>query len=445
MALVFQELSESAFLLETGALVTEMKAAQRPEDDYGVEMPINIPGADVAVKIQSWGRKNDLPQQREAILSANNIVPQLLATKRDITVGGGLFTFKYVYKDGKRSIEEVPMPEQTSEFLEKIDVMYYLMNASKNFFFHSNVFTEFITTMDGQSIASIRSLESRHVRVGAMQENGKIPAYYWSGHWVTKKGSKKVNDIKTIKSYDNMFDGDEFPRGKFLYHTGDDLLGDDYYYSPAWYGGKTWIELANVIPHFHKANIRNGYVIRYHIEYPKDLFDDNTLPRTNEAEKKAADDARLNAKTEFLTAMNNWLAGIENAGRAMYTSYELNRAAGKEFPGVKITPISVDLKDEALLKLFESSNQANISAQGVHPTLANIETQGKLSSGSEIRNAFLMYLAIKTPVPRRILLEPINLVKKINKWDPEIHLGFRDMEITRLDDDKSGKAEATAQ
>lgn len=444
MSLVFKELSDSAFLLDSGALVTEMKASQRPEDDYGVEMTVNIQGDKTASRIQSWGKKNDLPQVREAILSANNIVPQLLATKRDITVGGGLFAFKYVFKDGVRKIEEVPMPAVTADFLEYIDSTYYLMNACKNFFFHANVFTEFITGKGGDNIASIKSLECRHIRAGVMAPSGKIPEYLWSGNWVQKKGSnKRSNDIRRIPAYDNMFDK-KIPFGKFIYHTGDDLLGDDYYFGPAWWGGRNWIEMANIIPHFHKANIRNGYVLRYHIEYPENFFDDSTLQRTNADEKQAADDKKLAKKTEFLSQLNEWLAGVENAGRAIYTSYEINKAAGKEFPGIKITPLSVDLKDEALLKLFESSNQANISAQGVHPTLANIETQGKLSSGSEIRNAFLMYLAIKTPVPRRILLEPINLVKKINGWDPNIHLGFRDMEITRLDDDKSGKAEATA-
>lgn len=293
----FIKLDDSAFLLDAGALVTEM-SAHKPVEDYGVEQTVNYESLKKSAKIYSWGKKNDLPQRREQLLHGNNIVPQLIATKRDITIGGGLMTYKYVFKDGIRKMEEVEMPTNIREFLDRIDIMYYLMNAAKNLLFHANVFTEFITTKDGKEIYSIKSLEARHVRAEVMNDQGKIPYYAWSGHWVVKKGSnKRAVDIRRIPAYDNMFD-ETFPKGKFVYHTGDDLLGDDYYYSPSWWGGENWIDLANVIPKFHKANIRNGYVIRLHIEYPKDYFDDSTLSRGTEVEKQKADEKRINNKTE---------------------------------------------------------------------------------------------------------------------------------------------------
>ncbi|MEO7176717.1 MAG: hypothetical protein ABIV51_12450, partial [Saprospiraceae bacterium] len=95
------------------------------------------------------------------------------------------------------------------------------------------------------------------------------------------------------------------------------------------------------------------------------------------------------------------------------------------------------------LKLYDKSNQANISGQGIHPVLANIETAGKLSSGSEIRNALIMYITIKAPNPRAILLKPFELVKKLDKWDADIFLGFKDVEMTTLDENPKGSQDAS--
>jgi hypothetical protein len=143
--------------------------------------------------------------------------------------------------------------------------------------------------------------------------------------------------------------------------------------------------------------------------------------------------------------VNTFLAGIANAGRTLFTKYELDKSLGKEYPGIKIMPLSYDMKDEALLKLFERSNTANTSAQGLHPSLAGIETAGKLSSGTEIRNAFLIWLIINAPLPRRNILSPLELVKRENNWPRDIYFGIRDYEMTTLSNDASGMQESAPQ
>lgn len=85
---------------------------------------------------------------------------------------------------------------------------------------------------------------------------------------------------------------------------------------------------------------------------------------------------------------------------------------------------------------------ANISAQAIHPTLANIETAGKLSSGTEIRNAFLMYLIIAAPVYRDMLQEVVELVKQENGWPTDIQYAIRDAELTTLAENPAGVQQA---
>lgn len=403
-------------------------------DDIGKKITITY-GKNKTGAIKGWGKRNNTPTEREQLLADNNIVPELIRIKRDITVGAELFPYRERIEDGKRVMDEVEMPEPAKEFFERIDLQAYLTNAAKNLLLHANVFTEFVRDKGGL-IYSIQSKESRHVRAGMFDATGKIPAYYWRGNWGQKKDQSQF-PISAIPAYTKENDRQPI----FMVHTGDDMLTDEYYYVPTWWGGKAWIELSNQIPVFHQSNLKHGYNIRYHIQIPKDYFADHSSGQLTPSLRKQAEEEAGKAKTVFLNRMNEFLAGYQNAGRAVYTEYEINRAMGKEFPGIKIETVSVDLQDEALLKLFEKSNQANISAQGIHPTLANIETQGRLSSGSEIRNAYLMYLAIKTPMPRRILLKPINLVHKINNWGDGIKWGFRDIEITKLDENPSATQE----
>ena len=136
---------------------------------------------------------------------------------------------------------------------------------------------------------------------------------------------------------------------------------------------------------------------------------------------------------------------VENARRALFTTFEINMQLGKQYPGIRIKPIETNLQDEALLKLFESANDAASIAQGIHPAVANIQVASKLSSGSEIANAARMYTNIKTPKARRLLLKDLNLVKKLNgsTTDQEIHIGFRDLEITDMSKDPTGRQEKT--
>lgn len=434
-----EKVSENIWVLsQRGALVSfQSKATPNINPDTGKLMSVNITdaqGATKPVKIMAWGSRNMLPQEREDLIKANNIIPELLGTKRDITLGGGIFCYKErIVEEGQNMKvvrDPVEMPPEVKQFLDKVEIEKYMRKACKNLIIHANTFTEFTCLASGK-VDMISAHESRHARAAEQNEMGKIPSYFLCGKW--DKPSKEY-PVSEVAAFDNTA---EF-QPKFMYHAGDDLLTDDYYYIPRWWGGKDWIVLSNRVPVFHNKNLDNGYVIRWHIEVPKDYFRDYTSqaqsPEDIESTKKKESDARR----KFLSKLNQFLAAEEGAGRAVITDYEINKQIGKDFPGIKITALKVDIQDKALLDLFEKSNDANISGQGVPPALANIQTPGRLGTGSETRNSFLLYLATKTPVPRSILLEPLYLVAKKNGWDPDIKFGFRDIEITTLDDNKSG-------
>ena len=391
-------------------------------------------------QVMDWGRDNCLPMHREALVAGNNIVGTLMRTRRNIVLGRGLMAYTETIVDGEQVITEVSMPEAAAEFFEESEIEKYFATAARNDIFHAAIPTEYIRGK-GSQVNRIRALECRHFRLGEQDDRGRIRHGYWRGNWGREKKRASPQPAQQIPMYDRSK-----VQAKFCTFEVDDLLClDEYYPSPDWWGGEEWIRLANKIPQFHDANLAHGYSMRWHIKVPKGYFLNRNAydSATTEDERNGIIGKANAARAEFVRRLNDTLQGLKNAGKTIITEFDVNQSMNQSYPGIEITPLSYDMKDEALLKLFEASNAANMSAQGIHPTLANIQTQGKLSSGSEIRNAYLMYVAIHAPQARERLLRPVKLVKRLNGWPPEVHYGFRDMLITRLDEDKSGSRTST--
>lgn len=436
-----EKLDENIWVLRTsagGVMVNTKSSTGKITPDEGQIISVSkaAEGSKGPVKIKYWGKNNLLPQEREKLAAANNIIPEMIGTKRDILVAKGLFTYREEIVDGEVKIIPVPMPAEMEAFFKKINIRKYLRAQAKNLIMHANTFTEFVGKLGGP-VTSIKAIECRHIRLEEQDEYGESQNFYLSTKWDDLK--HKDAKIYKVPRYNP-----ETQQTKGIYHTGDDLFHNDYYYSPRWWGGKDWIMLSNRVPIFHNRNLDNGYLIRWQIEIPKDYFRDNTTAEQSPDGIKNAKEAENQARKKFIEKLNSFLLAEDGAGRAVITTYEINRQLGKEFPGIKITPFSVDIKDEALLKLFDKSNDANISSQGLPPALANIQKPGRdAASGTETRNSYLMHVATKTATPREILLEPIYLVAERNGWPADIKIGFREVELATLDKEPTGQKEVS--
>jgi hypothetical protein len=448
--MAIERINGNTYIVGEGAAIVQFSTKLDDDFDKGETKKVNPPGGGGAVEIMYWGKDNDLPQQREALVADNNIVPSLIERKRNILIGQDIMAYTTRYEltpegESKKVIEEVATPPQVQAWMDGegwgngSNFREYLAAAAGEFTKHGLVIPEYIRTKGLKTIASVEVKECKYMRAGKKNEAGKIGTWYWSGHWGPQSAQKnKLENKKTVPI--PVYTGEERPQVKFIKPAGDYLLNDGYYPIPAWWGGWEWIELANQIPQFHKNNIQNGYNLRWHIQIPTDYFLDYEKYQSASTESQKAEVLKDQQAKEqaFMDDVNEFLAGLSNVGRTLFTKYEMDRSLGKEYPGIKITALSYDMKDEALLKLFERSNTANTSAQGLHPSLAGIETAGKLSSGTEIRNAFLMWLIINTPMAREIILSPLHLVKRINGWPAGINYAIRDYELTALSADPSG-------
>lgn len=387
-------------------------------------------------RVVFWGANNNDPDERELLISNNSIVTQLLATKRNIILGDGLMAYKDVIKDGIRQREEVDMPIAWSDFLEQFEVEdEYLPIQAKNLVVHANKYTEFGKNKGG-SWQTFKSHECRVTRAQVQNKKGFIPYFHISNNWGKLNSQQRLEQAaKKIQRIPNYRKGEN--QNKFMTHGADKMLGGPYYFIPTWEGARNWIKLANCIPEFHLANMKNGFNIRFVIYVPEDYY----FRSLNDQKRKDTKNLHKHlkkAKDKFKNRINTFLAGLENAGRALIVTKHMYKQLQKEMPEVRIEPLNYDMKDEAMLALFKSSNTAMTSATGTPPALASIATDAKMTSGSEIRNLYNFYQLSQAPYYRNVILKDLKIALSLYPQQG-IKLGFRNIEMTTTDKNPNGK------
>lgn len=422
------------------AVVSFETLPDRATIDAGKITPVPTPDNSGQVKIMYWGADNNVPYYREECITGNNIVPALIERKRNIIAGQGWYAYKEVFDADAESSRrvEVEMPAEAKAFFKTFnktcrEILGELLK-------HGLAMPEFVRfKRDGQKVASIKCLKTKHVRAAKKNAAGEIDTWWWSNYW--QKNSKiEIQDqvLRPLPVYDP-----EKKQGRFVLPLLDDLFDDEYYPIPAYWGGRHWITLSNIIPLFHEANLKNGSAPRFHLIIPHDyFFDYEKYNQTAEgSEERAALLKDFQAREQaFVDDFTKVLTNVSKAGRVIVSKSELIELMGKSYDKrIVIEELKYDMRDNALLELYKASNVANVSAQALHPTLASIETAGKgIGSGTEIRNAFLLYLIIAAPVYRDLLMEVVELVKKENGWPEDIHYAIWDAELTTLADNPAG-------
>lgn len=408
-------------------------------------------------RIKDWGTDNQAPLRLDEAIKANQILPSLLDTKRKIILGKRLYMYYERWENDangtmKLVIDEEPMPAEIEDFMLESESHRYFHQAAAQLVRNGNVITEFIPPLSSSiskiKYSRIKAHKAKFWRKEEQDTEGVVNNALFKGDaWAKSKRTNSRVDfkVKKVQLWNGMNDTD-LDSG-FVYWTGDDFsCPDDYYFDTIWAGSLTWGNLMNITPVFHANNLDNSYMPSFHIRIRKGMFlDPRYYSAFDQKEKQKYLDEEAQNRAAWLAETNAVLAGIENAGRVIWSEEEPLKGLDKKFPDVEIIPLDANMKDEVLLKLYEVAQKAVMSSVQIHPTIANIETAGKLSSGSEMRNATLMQRLIHTPLPRQILLEPIYLKARIDKWN-EKHakngrapkFGFEDEDIVALSADKTG-------
>lgn len=393
----------------------------------------------------NWGIDNTWPTAMRQKLECSTLAMQNIYKLSSALYGQGLFYYKETIENGKRVSYEV-MDKEIEYFNNNNDIQQYFIDAILDFFTYFNTFSRLVLNQGSslnkeRKVVAVQRMEPEWCRFKQMDSYG-IKELVYSPEFV-KNGSirepKNAKVIKTIRS-GSLED--------FIKNLKDDYFclpvhshspGRTYYALPPWAAlleNGSWLDTVIEIPKVIRSIHKSLVTLKYHIEVPINYF----KMRFPEWDKSYNAKKRKESIDAVLKEFQQKLQGGEEIHKAILTIFDTHEATGEALPSVKITPLQDYLKKDSYLPNAQAANAEICYAQGINPTLAGLDIHGgKIGAGSgSSERVSQNNLNLQMKFFEDIVLQPIRLIAKINKWDPEIKFGFRRLEITTLNQSKSG-------
>lgn len=395
------------------------------------------------IDIAPWGADNLQPLHWLKLLAESNIAPSMLNTKVDFAVGENIYIYREEIQfdeatDQVRVIKKpIEMNPRLQQWLKGIQYKKLLRQRATDYYFSGNCFSRIVPARDpGRfGIAFIDHIDACTVRSEVLKK-GRVGHFYISEDWTKPKYNKKDRSDSNTVRY-KAFSNSQPLEYRSIHHSKIYWPGQPYYGVQPWHSASNWIGFANRIPVWMTSNIDNSYNIKYHITYPDNYFDYTKNMSKEDAQKE---------KDRVFDEFDNWLAGKNNVGKTIYTKGKLDPMTGKLMEGWRIEPIANDIKDKAWMDAYKTSQSALTSGWDINPALANIMQEGKFTtSGSELRIAYQLHIALKVSAARAIMVEPLELAYNINHElgvpgfdEEEIKFGFINKNVLTIADSGSG-------
>lgn len=398
-----------------------------------------------------WGAENDLPKQiiekagKLAQMNANLWFNVLLS------YGDGIKPVKITGEGENRIIEPFTGNAEIDRFFEENDMQLYLLEQMTDMHWFFNCFPEIIFNAedgDKRKIVELRSKEAAFSRWSEMnKDNGRIEWHYYFAYWREKQPSDEYPCIATrvldnyspLRHLREMMKEDEKKlvkerRNRFIVPVNFPSPGRNYYQKPYWYAifaGGLYDFAMKIIP-FKDAIMKNQALINYIIlldpDYFKEIFRRENI--SGDKEQKAR------IKKEYKD-INDFIKGEGNTGKSIIT-FQKKDPQGQPYPMIKIEVVKNEMKDGAYIE--DSEEVSNLIAYGmlIHPSLIGPSPgKNKTINGTEARELFIIKQVLMKPFRDRIL-RPLYLIKSINKWPADLHFVIPNLELTTLDNNKTG-------
>ena len=444
MSIGIQRISEGVVLGKaSSALITPYGLYEKGADVYSGIDPFpgsyyhRVPGYGEDVKIAPWGPHNLRPLELLALLDKSNIAPAMLQTKVDFAVGERIYPYveELRFDEATEQMRVIKrplnMPPKLRMWLDGIKHERLLRARATDYYFSGNAFARMVPARDPEryGIAFIDHVDACQVRAEQMV-NGRVGHYFVSEDWRRARYNPEDQENSNTVRYRTWNPLDPIMYRSIL-HSKIYWPGQHYYGVQPWHSASNWIGFANKIPVWMDANISNSYNIKYHITYPADYFD---YTKNMSRDKAAAEEDRV------FEEFDNWLAGQRNAGKTFFTKGKIDAMTGKLMDSWRIEPIRNDLQDSAWMDAYKTSQSALTSGWDINPALANIMQEGKFTtSGSEMRIAYQLHIALKVAAARAIMVEPLEVAYKVNHdlgvpgfEEPDLKWGFVNRNVLTL-------------
>jgi hypothetical protein len=428
--IVVSDTFDAYYMPKIGAIVTASEEVGKPTASI-------IKNADTNEMVL-WGDNNDFPQLVIKDVRRDPELPNLLDEKARLIYSGGLIYGKLVKGDnGAETLK--PYDEATTAkidlWLTRSNINRYLLEASKDICWFYNAFPELVLKKDRSEIVAICAQPAEYCRWEKQNPStGLVDNCFVNSNFPEGKSTDPLT--KKIPVLDPYYD----PAGNLLLRT-DGLNyiypisvptpGSVYYQLADWNSIREsgWLEVSRAIPKFKKSYLEKQMSIKYHIEV-SDLF----WEKKYEGFSSKTPEERVNIKQQEFATFQTILAGAEKAGSNLFTAFITDVNSGKEYSLWKVTVLKDKLESGVFLEDGKDASLYKMAAMGIHPALlGTMPNNGMGGAGSNIREAYNLYM-LKGRALQDIILEPLNtVIKYYNKWPDDIAFRFRNSFMNTLD------------
>jgi len=387
-----------------------------------------------------WGSKDDYPQRLIDAVSADPAAT-LLEKRAALHWGAGMMFYnKKVDEKGNERIEIVPdekVPQEILDFMWLNDWPNFQQGIINDFEWWHQFAVQYITNYQGK-VLEVKWQRRKDVRSELRNvDTGKIDNYYLSGRF--GMGNMSISEAAKVPSFN------KFAPNTGLYMHRLVSIDKDYNPQPAWHGITRWLNIAAKIPRWILANIDNSINIKYHVKIPMEYF----LKRHPAEAYKTGEErnaAIQKDEAELYQKIDSYLAGEENVNKAFYSKVAVGED-GKALPGWEIIPLDNKINHDAWLQAYGTASMAITSGMALSPSISGQILPNGLGSGSgsDLREQFNFYMQVMTAMPRQTTLEPWEMIKRLNGWPKELHLGYKDVILQSTDQSKGGFAKQNEQ
>lgn len=366
-----------------------------------------------------WGEDDKLPARIRESIYKTPIAGTALSKLVAMMYGNGLVYVKTEdLHDADTDVRRAYIPE-VEKFLQDNHIRTKHLPAKiADYRFYMNTFSEFILNPFRDKVIGLYHKSAEFCRLERNNEKTlNIDHLYYSAGFTDPMLLKK-DEIKKIPLFQwqdpEWFQN--FRGNKFAYHAHFPTPGIKYYARPWWLGlfdEDGWMEVSQNVPKIIKAMQRNQARIRYQVQIPESYFEIR-WPKWQTYDMKE----REKLIDEVVKKLNNELTDTKNAYKTMTTLFRqdaMNREVGK----VEIVAVDDKIKRDSWVPDANTSDAQIVQALGLHPSQAGLQPQGGkmgAGSGSDQRESYNTQINNNT-IDQAIILEDLNLVSKINRWN----------------------------
>lgn len=442
-----------------GKVLFEIKSSTKGMITDTEATPVSVApkGKKAPIDFQPWGANNDLPFQLITNSYANTTVASNLEHNATMAYGEALAVMKRVLVNDKLKhvpvLRSDPAAAEIFDFIDNNNLSLLIQEQIHDQTLLHNSFVELIFNNERSKIVRMAHKEASYSRLSVMNEkNGEIEYHGYSAKWKENKAEEDLVITPLLDFDAPLYDLKRrrglvpHPNGKlkkenhpsYVMHIARPSPGRFYYQKAYWWAifESGWYDFSCAIPEFKLNLLKNQMVLKYHVQ-----ISDTFFPRLFKTEGITDDKEQKTRMTQFFKDMEDFLSGKENAGKNLISYMSYNTTTGKEEHDIIIKPIESFIKGGEYIEDSEEATNVISNAMGVHPSLQGASPgKNKTINGTEARELFNMKQALMKPL-RDLILQPLNVVKAINGWDPDIDFVIPHMQLTTLD--KNTGAEKT--